>query len=212
VVTLCNLSSADPAALSRKVAEIYLEKNLQRVPAAVSVPGSDPAVFAGKYYDSRNHFPLSFALVGEKLVVQGDVLRPIDPNRFADDTTGGIVTFSNSGGRTAATVNWDNQVTFTGERIPDLHLDEAGLAAYAGVYRSAELDATYTLSVEKGSLMLRMNSNRALALEPVAQNDFAASDGATIVFRRDRSNRVSGLGVFGGWDGWMRDESFNKLN
>src|SRR5947208_13267348 len=42
-------ASADPIRLTRKVADIYLEKDLHATPAAVA--DSDPTLFAGKYFD-----------------------------------------------------------------------------------------------------------------------------------------------------------------
>jgi hypothetical protein len=56
-----------------------------------------------------------------------------------------------------ATLEMDGEAFFSARRITELHLSDAELAAYAGGYRSAELDATYYLSIDKGSLMLRNN-------------------------------------------------------
>jgi CubicO group peptidase (beta-lactamase class C family) len=210
VVALCNASSADPAVLARKVADIYLEKDLQPTRAAAA-SGSDPALFAGKYFDGRTHFLVSFKIERGNLVLQGHVLQPIEPNRFEDPINGGTVTFSSSNGVMKGTVTYNNATTFAGTRIDDLHVDDAALADYAGVYKSTELDATYKLSVENGSLMLRMNWNPAIKLQPIVQNEFDAS-GMSLVFRRDNSNRVSGLSVFAGWNAAIRDENFEKLN
>ena len=210
VLTLCNISSADPASLARKIADIYLRKELQDVPA--TTPAADLSMYAGKYFEADTHFPLSFDLADGSLLVQGSVLRAIGSNRFIDDSTNGIIAFTNSDGAMKATVNWDNQITFAGVKLAAPRIDDAALAAYAGVYKSAELDATYKLWVDQGSLMLRMNWNRVNKLQPIVQNEFDAGDGSAIVFRRDNNNRVSGLSVFGGWNGWMRQEDFERLN
>jgi CubicO group peptidase (beta-lactamase class C family) len=211
VMALCNVWSADPAVLARKVATIYLEKDMQPAPSAVAVSGSNPSLFSGKYFDSRTHYLISFSVEHGNLVLQSHVLQPIEPNRFEDPINGGTVTFTSSNGVVKGTVTYNNAITFTGTRINDLHLDDAALAAYAGVYKSTELDATYKLSVEKGSLMLRMNWDAAIKLEPVVPNEFN-SGGMTLVFQRNNRNRISGLTVFAGWDGAIRNESFEKLN
>jgi hypothetical protein len=211
VVTLCNVSAADLASLSRKVADIYLEKELQPAPAAMATSGFDPAMFAGRYFDRRTHFPVSFTVENGNLVLQGHVLQPIGPNRFEDPIIGGTVTFSSSNGATKGTVTYNNAITFAGTRIDNFYVDGATLANYAGVYKSTELDATYKLSLEKGSLMLRMNWNPAVELQPIVQDEFD-SGGMTLVFRRGDANRVSGLSVFSGWDGAIRNENFEKLN
>jgi CubicO group peptidase (beta-lactamase class C family) len=212
VVTLCNVSSADPASLSRKVAEFYLEKELQPAPASVAGSGTDPVLFAGKYFETRTHYLVSFAAERGKLVLQGHVLAPVEGNRFEDPINGGTVAFSESNGRKTAAVTYNNAITFAGTRIEDFHLDETALAAYAGVYRSAELDATYKLSLESGSLVLRVGWDPAIKLEPIVQDEFTAGGGLTLVFRRDSANHISGLSVFAGWDGAIRNERFEKLN
>jgi CubicO group peptidase (beta-lactamase class C family) len=212
VVTLCNASTADPARLAREVADLYLGKDLHPAPAAVAASGSDPAPFAGKYFDNRTHFLASFSVERGNLVLQGQALQPIEPNRFADPINGGTVTFSNSNGVTKGTVTYNNAITFEGVRIDDLHVDAEALADYAGVYKSSELDATYKLSVENGSLLLRMNWNPAVKLQAIIQNEFSAGGGITLVFRRDTSHHISGLSVFAGWDGLIRNENFEKLN
>lgn len=210
VLTLCNVSTADPASLSRRVADIYLEKELQHAPTKVATSGSDPLLFAGKYFESRTHYRTSFTIDKGNVVLEGHVLERVEPNRFEDPINGGTVTFSESNGLMKAIVTYNNEITFAGTRIDDFHLDDAALAAYTGVYKSAELDATYKLSVESGSLMLTVGWNPPIKLEPIVQNEFAG-DGLALVFRRDNSDHVSGLSIFAGWDGAIRNESFEKL-
>jgi hypothetical protein len=211
VITLCNISSADVAGLSRQVADIYVERELQPAPGSVTTSTSDPALFTGKYFDRRTHFPVAFTSVRGHLVLQGHVLQPLERNRFHDPIIGGTVSFSDSNCVMKATVTYNNVTTFDGARIVDLHLDDTALAAYAGVYKSAELDATYTLSVEKGKLLLRLGWDPAIELRPVVPNEFNGS-GVTLVFRRDKSDRISGFSVFSGWNGTIRNEWFEKLN
>ena len=75
--------------------------------------------------------------------------------------------------------------------------------------RAKELDATYKLSVENGSLMLRSNWNPALKLAPLVRDEFDSGDLGTLVFHRDSGNRISGLSVF---DGRTRNLTFEKIN
>jgi hypothetical protein len=83
------------------------------------------------------------------------------------------------------------------------------LAAYAGTYTSKELDATYKLSVENGSLMLRSNWNPALKLVPLVRDEFESDDLGTLVFQRDSRKRITGLSVF---EGRVRNLTFDKIN
>ena len=169
-------------------------------------------MFAGKYFDGQRHFLASFTVEGGNLVLEGSILQRVEANKFEDPVIGGIVTFSTSNGTTQATVIYNKTITFLGTRIGDLHLDEAALSDYTGVYKSSELDASYKLSVEDGNLTLRMNWNPAIKLQPVVQNEFTDGDVTTLVFHRDHAKRVSGINVFAGWNGVIRNENFQRIN
>jgi hypothetical protein len=94
-------------------------------------------------------------------------------------------------------------------RVEEFHPTDAALSAYAGIYKSAELDATYKLSIEHGDLMLRVNWNPALKLTAIVPDEFDAGDFGTLVFKRDANSRVSGLAVFAGR---IRNVSFEKTD
>ena len=199
VVCLCNLSSAGVANLSRKVADIYLEKSLgteasePRDVIAGHLP--DVTEFAGKYLDPRKHFVYTFTASGGNLMAWGASLRRIGPNQFRDLGTG-TITFEGSGSDQTATLVMDGNTFFAGRRVESPHLSDQKLAAYAGEYRSEELDASYRFSVEGGKLVLRRNWDPPLPLTALTQNEFECSDlGATMVFERDASHRVRGLSV-----------------
>jgi CubicO group peptidase (beta-lactamase class C family) len=208
VVCLCNLSTADPGGLSRKVADGYLRDQLApRKPPATSA-ASDAGPFAGKYLDRRVHSVVSFSVSGGTLVAWGANLTQVASNRF-EVSGGGIVTFDSSSGTMKATVDANGEVIFAGDRIEQLHLNDAALAPYVGAYRSAELDATYKLSVERGGLMLRNGWNPPLELDAIGSEEFDSGDLGTLVFHRDSNGGVSGLSVF---QGRIRDVSFEKIN
>jgi CubicO group peptidase (beta-lactamase class C family) len=212
VLCLCNLSGANPPRLSRKVADIYLEKSLQ--PAAVPPKPQDagvtnPGLFAGEYLDSNDHSRLSFADSGGVLIiVNGASLQSIGPNRFTTPS-GSIIAFDSSNSMMSVTVDTPDMVRFTGTKIERVRVGDADLAAYAGTYASEELDATYKLSVENGSLMLRTNWNPARKLVPLVRDEFEAGDFGTLVFHREAGNRISGLSVFGSR---IRNLTFEKIN
>ena len=211
VVALCNVSSADPDALTRKIAGCLSGRGVRAPATAVATSNFDPALFSGKYFDSRTHHLASFTFERGNLILEGHVLQAVSPNEFEDPIVGGTVTFSSSNGEMKGTVVYNNATTFAGTRIEDIHVNDTDLTAYAGVYKSTELDATYSLSVENGNLMLRTNWNPPVKLQSIVPNEFDA-DGNTLVFHRDNANRVSGLNVFAGWGGLIRNESFVKLN
>ncbi|MGC2404218.1 MAG: serine hydrolase domain-containing protein [Acidobacteriaceae bacterium] len=198
VLCLCNLSSANTWGMTRKVADIYLEKSLGPAAGAGVTSNTprfpDPAPFAGKYLDPRNHSLYSFTSSGGKLMAWGADLRQVGPNQFNDLGTG-TITFDGSGGNMSATLVMDGDTFFAGKRIEDLHLTNAQLATYTGRFRSAEVGAVYTLSIEGGSLLLRLNWNPPLKLNPIATDQFENEDLGTIIFQRNASQQVSGLSL-----------------
>ena len=211
VITLCNVSTAEPLRLTRKVADIYLEKDLQPPPAAVTAFDSDPTVFAGKYFDSGRHFLVSFTVANGNLVLQGEALHRVEANRFEAPITCGIVMFSNANGVLRATVVYEGTTTFTGTRISDFHPDNTALEAYSGMYKNAELGSTYKVSVKDGTLMLQMNWNPPIKLQPIVRDEFNVGEELTFVFRRDRAKHISAINVFSGWNDVVRNVSFQKV-
>jgi hypothetical protein len=125
----------------------------------------------------------------------GAPLRRVGPNQFKDLGTG-TITFASSDGSLKATLEGEGGTLFAGQRLEEPHLTTANLAAYTGHFRSTEIDATYTLSVAGGSLVLRRNWDPPRKLNPVAPDQFENDDLGTIVFQRDASHQVSGLSLF----------------
>jgi hypothetical protein len=199
VVCLCNLSSSDPSALARAVADVYLEKSLHAEEGVVPAVGNrslpDPGLFAGKYLDPDKHFVYSFTVSGGNLMAWGANLRRGGANQFRDLGTG-TITFEESNGGMKATLVTDGEIFFAGIRIEAPHLSEANLAGYAGHYRSTEIETTYDLTIDQGGLVLRNNWSTPLKLIAVAPDEFESSDLGTLLFRRDENHRVSGLSVF----------------
>jgi CubicO group peptidase (beta-lactamase class C family) len=210
VMTLCNVSSADPASLTRKVADLYLAKDLQPALASVATSDKDAASFAGKYFDSRRHFLISFSVEDGHLVLEGETLQRIDANRFVGPLTGGTLTFSKTNGVPAVCVVYMSTTTFDGAKINDLALGAGALMAYTGIYKNTELNTTYTLSVKDGSLTLQMNWNPPITLRPAVADQFVIGE-MTLVFRRDSAKRVSGVDVFAGWNNVVRNVSFKRI-
>src|SRR5262249_34055857 len=145
------------------------------------------------------HFVVVFTVRDGNLVLQGDPLRRIESNKFQDPLNGGILTFLSANDGARATVIYKRTTTFKGTKNNDVHLNDTALAAYTGKYKNAEMGATYSISVEHGTLMLQMNWNPKITLEPVVENEFFAGV-LSVVFQRDATKHVSGLHVFAGWN------------
>lgn len=198
VVCLCNLASVAVTNVARQVADIYLAKSLQpgeRAPReANGEKFPDASKFAGMYLDPERHFVYTFTASGGNLMAWGANLPRLGPNRFHDLGTG-TITFDDSGDVMHSALTMDVETFFTGERVQELKLNDAELAAYTGSYTSEELGATYGLTVEKGSLVLRIGWNPPVSFMPIAQDVFTAGDLGTLVFQRDAAGRMTGLSI-----------------
>jgi len=199
VLTLCNVSSAQTGSLARKVADLYLAKDLEPEPSAWRPSNNgnapDPGRFAGTYLDTHRQILDSFVAAGGNLMYSGTKFRRVGANQFSDPGFG-TVTFDGSQGGMDATVETDNGIAFAGSRIEEPRLSTAALAEFAGRYKSGELEATYNLSIDKGTLMLRCNWNPPAKLTPVARDEFDSGAYGILVFHRDAQRRISGLSVF----------------
>jgi len=199
VICLCNIASAVPPNLARKVADVYLADKLRPGASALS-PGRnedfpDPATFAGKYLDPRTHLMYTFTASNGNLMAWGAVLIRINANQFYD-LGSNVITFESSKGTTQAKLDIKGETYFSGSRVLELLVGEPVLASYTGQFASAELDTVYSLSIESGILTLRNRDNPPQKLTPIAKDEFDAGDFGRLVFERDSGGRVFGFRVF----------------
>ena len=198
VICLCNLATASMTNLSHRVADVFLEDKFQPGAEAKLPPAghfADPSPFAGRYLDTQNHFLYSFTVVDGNLMAWGEKLPRIGANQFKD-LGNGTITFEDSPGGRKATLVMDGQTFFDGRKIEDLHLSERAIRLFTGSFRSKELDATYHLSAQDGSLVLRVNWEPQSVLSPVARDEFESGDFGTLVFHRDADHRIRGFSLF----------------
>jgi hypothetical protein len=218
VICLCNLGNANPGALSRSVADLYLKSALAPLPVPAPAhasektsqkPGvSDAHALAGSYENPKTHSALQFSVAGDALEVDGMSLKSVGPDRFGTPL-GPTASFEKRNGKTRVKIENNDKVIFEGNRVDELHLGEAQLRAYAGVYKSAELDATYQVAVEGGSLIVHNGWSPPVKLESLVRDEFSFGQLGTLVFHRDTSGRVMGLSVY---SGRIRDVGFEKTD
>jgi hypothetical protein len=95
-----------------------------------------------------------------------------------------------------ARVDIQGEIYFSGSRVGEIGLSNTALAVYEGRFRSAELDAAYSLSLEQEMLTLRNRENPPDKLIPIAPDEFDAGALGRVVFHRDSNGLVSSLTVF----------------
>jgi CubicO group peptidase (beta-lactamase class C family) len=199
VICLCNIASAVPENLARKVADIYLADQLHPGGSTLNPSHNetlpDPAEFAGKYLDPRTHMMYSFTASNGSLMAWGAVLRRINANQFYD-LESNVITFESSKATVHAKLDITGETYFSGNRVRELQLGEPVLASYTGQFRSTEVDSVYGLSLEKDTLTLRSRDNPPQKLTPNAKDEFDAGDLGRLVFEWDSGGRVLGFRVF----------------
>jgi CubicO group peptidase (beta-lactamase class C family) len=218
VAVLCNMDSVvmggwatvNPDTLVNGVADVFLADLLEpeapgaagatvSAPTPVTVAESDLAGKTGTYRvpTSENHIVL-IAVRDGRLALRdfyGDdydmLLTPLSPNRFE---LPGIVTLEFAPAEAGRPRAW-HVVDSAGQRLIALPLvsqevTPAELDAYAGNYRSEELNVTFTAGVRDGSLVLQSST-----LHPVFKDGFAGNSMGTVRFLRDTQGRVAGFTV-----------------
>ena len=208
VATLCNLATANPVVLSRRVAEVFLPDGTF-APAVEEKPDASPEVplpkdqlarYAGNYWSEadvierqvvldgdRLHYVLGRQRVPLKSLGSGAFVMAVAPGSrmWFEEKPDGAVHLKP--GPTAPILVRMAPFTPSAEQ----------LAEYAGVYRSDEMDAVFRISIKDGKLQLVRTKLRPAAVDPMFKDSFRSPAGV-IQFSRDAAGRVSGFQLQGG--------------
>ena len=207
VACLCNLSSANPSDLARKVAEIYLGKEMKpaephRADAEKGVtltPGQLNSKI-GTYLNPDDDRVLRISVrdgklqVGEAAGDQSYELTAISENQFRLLVAPVNLTFepSQSGSPLEFTLKEGDGRPDHFASVPTFTPTASQLNDYVGVYSSEEIEPLYELKVENDKLVLHRLRNKPDVLYPVTLDLFAGSIGS-VRFTRNSSGRISGF-------------------
>jgi hypothetical protein len=208
VACLCNLAQSNPSDLTRKVADIYLAGELKdaagKAGAAeekpVTLTESQLAAFAGLYWNKEEEGAVRIVLKEGKLsaVFSEDdsfQLKPVGENRFRLNGPPITLEFkrSTSGGPLTMSFQRDGaDHADTLEAMPEFKPGKELLTAFAGPYRSEEVEPVYRLAVEDGSLVLKRLKSKPDKLVPTITDYFSSSSGS-LHFVRDAEGQVVGF-------------------
>lgn len=213
VVVLCNRSEQHPGRLCMAVADLYLSSDFKTTqsgdePGIVPVPPEDLLRLPGIYRPPGDPWDYSRIIARDgKLVEQYlDDTYPVE--RLSDGkyrSDGMTLRFDPGTGRPerlVLSVDGQDEVL---ERAPDNALPQLTaeqLAGYAGTFLSRELETTWDLRVENGTLMLVRPGHAATPMFPAEKDVFlvgtTGSDGALsfgVSFKRDAAGTTSGFTV-----------------
>ncbi|MCI0456837.1 MAG: beta-lactamase family protein [Gemmataceae bacterium] len=203
VILLANVSNFNPAGMARRVADLYLARELQPLPPTpgLKVPVATLDACAGEY-----RLPLGGLL---RFTRSGDDLTLRSEGRKYPLAVAGETTFleAETGTRFAFVVPKAGAVEKVSVRAPDGErtaqrvsrptLAAGQLGEYTGTFHSQELGVLYVASVRDGKLIVRHPRGEAV-LEPLAADEFSAGPGApfaTLRYVRQGERQVSGFAV-----------------
>lgn len=207
VACLCNLASANPSELTRKVAEIYLakemkpeEKKAEETEKGVTLTAEQLNSKTGTYLNPDDDQVLRLMVKEGKLLVgvgSGEEtyeLKALAENRFRLLIAPVDLTFETPapGGPLQFVLKSGEGKPDHFASVPSFAPSPSQLNEYTGVYSSDEIEPLYEIGLEKGDLVLHRLRNKPDTLHPVTLDFFAASIGS-IRFTRNSSGRISGF-------------------
>jgi len=207
VALLCNLGSINPGVTAQRVAALVLGSALAAAPAdlpAVPVSAETLVGLAGTYYSPRTEQAILLYVNRTGSLAdssQNAILIPVGPGRFQYRGSERILTVvpAKAGEPLKLQLTAPNARPVEYVAVPRAKLDAASLAAYAGEYRSPELNASIRLSVLRDTLRLEQGWRESEKLIPVYQDGFLfLGSGEIARFERDRRGRITGLVLYAG--------------
>jgi CubicO group peptidase (beta-lactamase class C family) len=199
VALLCNAGNANPG-LATRAAALFMADRLQpegppAAPAAVPVDAAELQRRAGLYRSRRTGAPLRLNVVEGKLRSGGGTeIVPIGPSVFSFGASPTRLEFMD-GPPPQLRIVYPDGDTVTYEPAAPADSSAANLATYAGEYRSDEAEATYTVAVVEGRVVLRMRPDTTIPLNPTYADTFGGPGGSVIRFTRGADGRVTAFSI-----------------
>ena len=209
IAALCNLSTANPSALTRSVADVWLADKLGPVPAvpaddrpAVSLSAEDLRRYEGLYWQrGTDNYRRLAARNGVMESVWGPSATPLKAvggGVFAGRMTDfSVETGPDNRRRLTETIRGSAAKPTQLEEVEPYSPTPAQAAEYTGVYYSEEIEPAYRIEVAEGRLVVRRLKVAAVTLEPLTRDVFRGSTG-TLRFSRDSKGRVTGFTLSSG--------------
>ncbi len=198
VVVLCNGSTANPAALTRAVADVYLGSKLAAVEPppkpALMLSREQLAKLAGAYVNPLTGAPTFITLRRDTLIVgltAGPALVPLSERRFRIGTQPVDMEFMPNGELVQTILAWPRPKPLTFKRHERAMPSRAQLEAYAGSYYSEELGATWTVTATDSTLVLKTRGSTDQIVRPAYDDTFTGA--FLLSFTRGAARKVDGL-------------------
>ncbi|MFL5612884.1 MAG: serine hydrolase domain-containing protein [Gemmatimonadaceae bacterium] len=205
VAALCNASNSNPGMLTRQVADLYLgsalapEPSQARQAGEISLPTARLTSLAGVYRRETGDVIRLGIREGKLVVAEGapTELVPLSENRFGIRGVEGEVTFDSSAAGHTMRLRRGAGRPQLYTRMTPFRPAPAQLAAFAGRYRSSELDTEFRIVASDSSLTIADRRPGSIVMRPIYSDAFRGPIGVT-EFTRDASGRITGFVVNAG--------------
>jgi CubicO group peptidase (beta-lactamase class C family) len=197
VALLCNAGNTSPDLALRTVGFFLPDRSTPEPdPApAITVDGAELQRRAGLFRNRRTGAPLRLLVAEGKLRSGGGTeIVPIGPATYRFGPSVTRLEFAD-GPPAQIRIVYPDGDTVMFEPVAEADTTAAGLAAYAGEYRSDEAEATYTVAVVEGRVVLRMRPETTIRLNPTYRDAFAGPGGAIVRFYRGADGRVQAFSI-----------------
>lgn len=213
VAVLCNAAPANPAALARNVAEVYLGDKLAPVAeparARVTLTPEQLARLAGVYVNPTTGSPVFIFLRRDTLIVgrtSGPALVPLSDQRFRVVGQPVELEFTPNGELIQTVLAWPARKAITLRREEPARLSRKELERYTGSYYSEELGATYAVTATDSTLVIKTRGAAERTVRPAYDDTFVGD--FLLTFTRARGGRISGMRM---GSGRVRGVRFEKV-
>ncbi len=210
VACLCNYGGTNPGQFARRVADVYLAKELAPEPpkaasatAAVTLTEQEMKNKVGAYWNATTEEIGRVRIDDGKLHLSvpggNSLLVPLEANRFrlAEQPAEVLFEISPQGIPTRLIAKREDRKPMTFDAMPAA--DTTKLSDYEGSYYSDEIDSIYRVTLKDGKLTVIRKKAAPTPLTPAFRDAFG-SLGILGVFRftRDAQNRVNGFTLSAG--------------
>jgi CubicO group peptidase (beta-lactamase class C family) len=196
VISLCNRGDAEASSLSRAIAAVYLQGKLNHHlhAADVDYPTSDFTQLAGVWESKQGWILRAWSTI-EGLSITSPQgwyqMSPLNRNQMFDEAVGWRAILTRlSPDRIRLERNGGIPVIY--ERLPSITPKSSDLDAFAGEYRSSDVDATWNFTAESGRLIASINGNWRISLDAAGPDRFAGGPWS-LRFRYDAEGHVKGV-------------------
>jgi CubicO group peptidase (beta-lactamase class C family) len=204
VAVLCNVGGGNAVAYAHDVADLYLAEQLKpSTPSAThTLTAAEADAVAGLYRNTRTGTTLRIVRADAKAGAEAPAAIALRLDRGPALTPASASSFVIGQGNTFA-VDARGQARLTDaagtvdlfERVPVSKPDAKALQALAGVYVSADAEATFQVKADGGTLILERRPDAKLPLTPLYTDAFTNPDLGLVIFRRNRAGQPIALSV-----------------